>query len=117
MYKTIAIIGSRDYPDMDAVRAYIEDLNPHNTIIISGGARGVDSVAVEHARKMGIHFAIIPALWDTHGKAAGMFRNRALVEMSDHVVAFWDEKSRGTKNTIDTAKMLSKPVTVFSSWR
>jgi predicted Rossmann fold nucleotide-binding protein DprA/Smf involved in DNA uptake len=40
----VAIIGSRDYPDLERVRAYVRRL-PTGTVFISGGARGVDSAA------------------------------------------------------------------------
>jgi hypothetical protein len=42
-----------------------------------------------------------------------MIRNQDIVNAADKVVAFWDGVSKGTKNTIDTAKKLGKEVTVF----
>jgi len=36
------------------------------------------------------------------------------VEHSDVIIAFWDGTSRGTKNTIEVAKMKGKPVKIIS---
>jgi predicted Rossmann fold nucleotide-binding protein DprA/Smf involved in DNA uptake len=108
----VAIVGSRAYPNLSKVRAYIQSL-PLDTIIVSGGARGVDKCAEKVAESIGLQTEIYPADWHKYGKAAGMKRNQQIVEASDRVVAFWDGESKGTKNTIDTAKKLGKEVTVF----
>jgi YspA, cpYpsA-related SLOG family len=108
----VAIVGSREYPNLSKVRAYIQNL-PIDTIIVSGGARGVDKCAEKVAQGIGLRTEIYPADWHKFGKAAGMKRNQQIVEASDRIVAFWDGASKGTKNTIDTAKKLGKGVTVF----
>jgi YspA, cpYpsA-related SLOG family len=108
----VAIVGSREYPNLSKVRAYIQTLPP-NIIIVSGGAKGVDKCAEKVAEFIGLQTEIYPADWHKFGKAAGMKRNQQIVEASDRVVAFWDGDSRGTKNTIDTAKKLGKGVTVI----
>jgi hypothetical protein len=108
----VAIVGSREYPNLSKVRAYIQRL-PIDTVIVSGGAKGVDKCAEKVASSIGLQTEIYPADWHKFGKAAGMKRNQQIVEASDLIVAFWDGESRGTKNTIDTAKKLGKGVTVF----
>jgi hypothetical protein len=47
-----------------------------------------------------------PADWDTHGRAAGVIRNKQMAEYGDMLIAFWDGESKGTKNMIDTSKKL-----------
>jgi len=108
----VAIVGSREYPNLSKVRAYIQSL-PIDTIIVSVGARGVDKCAENVAQGIGLQTEIYPADWHKYGKAAGMKRNQQIVEASDRIVAFWDGFSKGTKNTIDTAKKLGKGVTVI----
>ena len=49
----VAIVGSRDFPDMVAVTDYVNEL-PQDTRVISGGARGVDTVAEKAARDRGM---------------------------------------------------------------
>jgi hypothetical protein len=108
----VAIVGSREYPNLSKVRAYIQN-PPINTVIVSGGARGVDKCAEKVATSIGLKTEIYLADWYRYGKAAGMKRNQQIVEASDRVVAFWDRESRGTKNSIDTDKKLGKEVTVI----
>ncbi len=45
MTDRVAIVGSRAHPNLDLVREYVRSLPP-GTVVISGGAAGVDSVAV-----------------------------------------------------------------------
>ena len=42
----------------------------------------------------------------------GIKRAGHIVENSDQVIAFWDAKSRGTKNSIDRAKTKKIPLTI-----
>lgn len=108
----IAIIGSRDYPDWRVVKEYVRTL-PRDTVIVSGGARGVDRIAVMEARRQRMMTEVYPAEWDAHGKAAGIIRNKTIVARADKVVAFWDGTSPGTAHTIRLAKAAGKPVTVI----
>lgn len=108
----IAVVGSREYPDMEGVRRFIRAL-PKDVVVISGGARGVDSVAEEEARVQGLTVEIYPADWARYGRRAGYVRNKIMVDKADKVVAFWDGKSKGTKHTIDLARKASKPLCVF----
>lgn len=108
----VAIIGSRDWTDRKAVAWFVDSL-PVYTIIVSGGARGVDGFAEIAARARGMRVVIYPADWQKHGKRAGFLRNATIVENCDRVVAFWDGESRGTKSTIDLARKAGKPVEVI----
>jgi hypothetical protein len=108
----VAIVGSRQYPDLDAVREYVRGLPP-GTIVVSGGAQGVDKVAELEAKEQGLNVEIWYPRWDLHGKGAGFARNKAIVHAADRVVAFWDGVSRGTLHTIETAERMKKPVDVF----
>lgn len=110
----VAIVGSRDFATPDWVRQYVRRLPLHWTVV-TGGARGVDSWAEEEARLRGLCVEVFHANWETHGKAAGMIRNQLIVKAADQVVAFWDGKSRGTKNTIDRAHTAGKSVSVIVS--
>jgi hypothetical protein len=108
----IAIVGSRDFPVLDAVRAFVNRL-PSSAIVVSGGARGVDQVAETAARERGLQVDVYPADWDTYGKSAGMRRNHDIVKAADVVVAFYDGHSRGTKNSIELAAQYDKPCKVY----
>lgn len=107
----VAIVGSRDYPDLDAVRRFVASL-PDGTVVVSGGARGVDRTAENAALARGLSVESYPADWQAHGKAAGYLRNQTIVAVSDCVVAFHDGRSPGTAHTIQIAREKGKPVEV-----
>ena len=108
--KRVAIVGSRTGIKQQQVVDFVNSL-PEGTIVVSGGARGVDKWAEEAARVRGLEVDIYPADWNRLGKKAGMIRNRDIVKNADEVVAFWDGKSRGTKNTMELAEQAGKLIT------
>lgn len=88
----VAIVGSRPraWPEPSAVRAYVAaivaDL-PDGTTVVSGGAEGVDSWAVEAAQARGLPFVVHHAAWSDQGNRAGALRNAAIVADADRVIA------------------------------
>ncbi len=110
----VAIVGSRDYPNLEEVAAYVEQLS-QETWIVSGGARGVDTAAEEAAKRTKRPYLVFPANWDAYGKSAGPKRNKLIVDNSDFVVAFQHNKSGGTQMTIDYARSQGKDVEVYDS--
>jgi hypothetical protein len=97
---------------LDAVREYVLAL-PTDTIIISGGARGVDTVATMTACFRNLKFEIFYPDWKRYGKSAGFIRNEQIVKAADKVVAFWDGKSKGTAHSIKLAKQYGKPIEII----
>lgn len=112
MKKRIAIIGSRNFPAPQLVEAYVASL-PDDTIVVSGGAKGVDSWAVQAAEDRGLEVKVFDADWAKFGAKAGPIRNTSIIASSDHVVAFWDRKSRGTLNSLVLASEGALPMTIF----
>jgi len=97
-----AIIGSRAFGDNECMKTTLEGRGL--TGIVSGGAKGADTLAERYARENGLPMETIRPEWGKHGRAAGVIRNREIVNAADIVVAFWDGTSRGTKSSIDFAK-------------
>jgi hypothetical protein len=108
----IAIVGSRDFPNLALVRRFVSEL-PKDTIIVSGGARGVDREGELAAYDAGLATHIIFADWKTYGKEAGPIRNAAIVKTADKIVVFWDGRSPGTANVLGLARMSGKPVELY----
>ena len=108
----VAIVGSRGYSDLNAVIEYVNSL-PDGTVVVSGGAKGVDLTAENAARARGLQVAIHYADWDRLGKAAGQIRNKVVVDDCDKLVAFWDGVSPGTKGVISLASKAGKLDKVF----
>lgn len=98
---------------MDAVRTFVGGFSK-DTVLVSGGARGVDSVAEGAARERGLEVEIFPANWKKYGKRAGFLRNEDIVKAADKVYAFWDGQSRGTRHTMELAKKAGKLEAVFT---
>lgn len=109
----LAIIGSRnfdDYPRLCATmdRYFGKGQEPKVTEIISGGARGADSLGACWARDNQVKLTEFLPDWEKYGKAAGFIRNEEIIKNSNVVLAFWDSKSKGTGNSLAIAKRLGR---------
>jgi hypothetical protein len=107
--KTI-IAGGREFNDFLLLTTECSKLDI--TEVVSGRARGADSLGEEYASDNFIPVQFSPADWDKHGKAAGFIRNKEMAIYADQAIVFWDGKSKGSKHMIETMKKLGKPVTV-----
>ena len=83
------------------------------TLIISGGANGVDRLAEEYADAHRISKMILRPEYAKYGKAAPLKRNEEMVALADAVLVIWDGASKGTKYTADFAKRSNKPLTLL----
>jgi hypothetical protein len=81
-------------------------------MIISGGAKGIDSLAELYAQKNNIPIKIIRPEYGKYGKGAPIVRNKEIVNMSDHIIAIWDGKSRGTQSVIKFSEKQNKKLTI-----
>jgi hypothetical protein len=92
-------------------------IDKNEVTVIHGGARGVDSLAGEAARELGLKVEVHPADWELYGKAAGPIRNRKMLDQNpDLVLAFHNNlaESRGTKDCVKEAERRGFPVVVFT---
>jgi len=111
----VAIIGSRTFNDYNLLKKIMNEIDESETIdiIISGGAKGADSLGEQYADEVGIEKLIFPALWEKYGRKAGPLRNTDIINNSDIVVCFWDGKSTGTLDSINKAKASKKDVHII----
>lgn len=112
----IAVIGSRDYNDKEAIFRYLESKINKISMLVSGGCpNGADYWANEFAKKKGLSILIhYPEWYNENGvfiKGAGFHRNYKIVRDSDIVIAWWTG-SKGTENTIQIAKKQNKQVII-----
>ena len=117
MLKRVVIAGCRNYNNYDEAKLYIDfclsDIRKENDIIIvSGCASGADAIGERYALENGFEVKKYPADWAKYGKSAGPKRNEQMAKISDYVICFWDEKSRGTKSMINYAKKYNKPLKI-----
>ena len=95
MSNTVAVIGSRNFIDYNYLKETLHDFDIYK--IISGGARGADTLAARYAYEHNIHFEeILPNYEKFSGHQAPLERNKEVVNKSDFVIAFWDGVSKGT---------------------
>ncbi len=105
----VAIIGSRGITEYDIGKR----IPPDTTLIISGGANGVDKLAERYADAHGIEKKIFYPNYELYGKSAPLIRNKLIVDSADLVIAIWDGYSRGTEYTINYAKRRNIPCEIY----
>lgn len=98
----ILVCGGRDFTDKIQLYRTLDFYE--NSFIISGAARGADSLAIKFAKDRNLPYVEFPADWDKYRKAAGPIRNKQmLVEgKPDLVIAF--AGGNGTRDMIKQAK-------------
>ena len=85
----VAIVGSRDFTNYCFLKKYLNSMfgSPcFNVHVISGGARGADTLAHRYAVERGWKFTEYPAKWKEYGKSAGYRRNEHMAKDADMVV-------------------------------
>ncbi len=109
----VAIIGSRDFKNKNLINKTMESFLKKNEIgcIISGGAKGADTMGVQWANRNNIPTIVFYPDFKKR-KRAYHFRNRQIVKECDVLIAFWNGSSTGTKYTIDFAKTMEREVIV-----
>lgn len=111
----VIIAGSREFNDYELLKKSAIDIItkktmlPDLTRIISGGARGADTLGERFANEMGLEISRFIPDWNGLGKRAGYVRNEQMAKFAVEnnndgmLIAFWDGVSRGTKHMIDLA--------------
>lgn len=110
--KTI-IAGSRGITKYSIVCDAVQASRFLITEVVSGGARGVDRLGEEYARKHALPVKQFIPDWNAHGKSAGFKRNVEMAEYAQALIAVWDGESRGTKHMIDIARSKGLNVHVY----
>lgn len=105
----VIIAGGRDFDDYvklvkmcNSILRYKE--YSHRIVILSGLARGADTLAVKYADEFHFECVGYSADWGRYGESAGIKRNAQMAENADALIAFWDGHSKGTKNMIEQAQ-------------
>ena len=117
----IAIIGSRNLkdewvlPKLNFLRKFQYEYqyeSKNDLLILSGGAKGVDTCVKNYCDSWKIPLKIIRPI-NPSNKLDYLFRNVEIITLADKIIAFWDGKSKGTKFVIDYAKARDKDVEVI----
>lgn len=118
----IGIVGSRRRTDRQSVIDLVNSL-PEDSVVISGGCRGVDTWAKEAALNRGLQYKEFSPQWPkpynpnmSYFEQCEVFyaRNRQIAEASDTIYAFVSsDRKGGTENTIKHAEELGKQVVIL----
>jgi hypothetical protein len=111
--QVILVAGSRTItPPPELIDSILRDIivDPFKDMVISGGAKGVDSAIREFCENNRIPFKEYPADWQKYGKRAGPLRNIKMGKIADLLVLIWDGKSKGSKHMKEVMESLNKPV-------
>ena len=116
MVTVLAVIGSRTFKDMPLLIEHMDKACAQFSVtaIVSGGAKGADTLAAEHAAVLGLPVEIFKPDWAQFGRGAGPIRNKVIVSAADVVLAFWNGESKGTKQALSYAKEVGKHVIVVA---
>lgn len=111
----VIIAGSRTFHDyqllLNAIQRFQREVGPI-TEIVSGGAKGADSLGERWAREHQVPVKVFLPDWDAHGPAAGPKRNQQMIDYvgkEGGLIAIWVNRSRGTKDTIFRARKSGLP--------
>lgn len=106
-------MGSRNWKDLLRIKNYIDTLD--ETVVISGGAIGVDRMAEQLAKMRGLETKIFPE--KLIGKEVwafgGMRRNNDIVNETDCVVVARDSESKEPTIRSVFQPKAGKPLLIF----
>lgn len=113
------VVGSRSFNDYDLMKTKLDNLlsQQEDVTIVSGGAKGADSLAEKYARENNFDLKVFPAKWKEYGRSAGFIRNEEMHKFISQkekrgVVAFWDGESKGTEHSFSLAKKYNNDLRV-----
>lgn len=132
----IIVAGGRDFANNFSNEVFMANTLSHlnntgvfgdNPELVCGMAKGADLMARVIFKSAGFIVHERPADWQDmsepcivvhnyfgkYNKLAGMKRNHAMGDEADILIAFWNKKSKGTKDMIDYMNSLKKTVHIF----
>ena len=112
----LIVAGSREFNNYDLLKKSIQENFQRWEIeeIVSGTARGADTLGEQFAKEYDIPIKQFPANWDLYGKSAGYRRNAEMANYADALIAFWNGESKGTMHMINLAKEKNLKVVIIS---
>jgi glycerophosphoryl diester phosphodiesterase len=112
----VIIAGGRNFADFNKLcqvcDKFLKDQNKLE--IVSGAYKGADILGERYAAERNHRIKQFPADWKRYGKSAGYKRNAEMAAYANALIAFWDGKSKGTKNMIDLAKQAGLKVRIYN---
>lgn len=121
--KYILVVGSRSFNNYTLMEQYLDkEIGDRKDItIISGGAKGADTLAIDYAKSKGIRYKVYWADWNQYGKRAEYIRNElmhSIIAQKEErkVLAFWDGQSKGTKHSFELAQKYKNEIDIIRTY-
>lgn len=101
----LAVVGGRTFRNYPLLCRSIDALRRTHRVatLISGGAEGADQLAERYAAERGLPIQVLKPDW-ARVRDAGKARNSEIVARADYVIAFWNGRSAGTRDTVAKVK-------------
>lgn len=108
------ICGGRDFSNYDYLCISMDQCRKwwNLTTIITGGARGADTLGHRWAVSRKLDTEVYPADWDRFGKGAGFIRNELMLSMGPSVVIAY-KGGNGTEHMINISRQANVPVFIL----
>ncbi len=99
----VIVAGSRGFNDYQLLEHKLDKIlqNQKDITIISGNAKGADTLGEVYAVARNYGLETYPADWGRFKNSAGYIRNEQMAKIADASVIFWDGFSKGAKHMID----------------
>lgn len=115
--KYIGVIGSRTITDKDFVFKtldyYLQNIQ-EDICIVSGGAKGVDSICREYFKERDVELIeFLPDYENNPPRLAPLLRNTQIVDASDFLIAI-TTGSKGTQDSINKAQKKGIPIRIVN---
>lgn len=111
----IIIAGSRSFQNYKLLKEKMDKLTIKldNIVVISGHALGTDRLGERWAWENGFTCEVYHPDYTKYGKEAPIIRNKEMCKVASSLVAFWDQKSLGTRHIIEHARKQGLQVKVI----
>ncbi len=109
----VIIAGTRECTDYQFVKDVIIESEFEITEVVSGCAKGVDTLGEKWARENDIPIAHFPARWKEQGKAAGAIRNAMMANYGEALIAVIGN-GPGTKDMVKKSE--KKGLKIFKKY-
>lgn len=111
----LVIAGSRGITDYTILcNAIAQSDFSDITEVVSGCARGVDTLGERWAKSANVPIKEFRADWGRFGRGAGKYRNSDMADYCDAAIILWDGESKGTLDMIDKMRRARKRCEVYN---
>jgi hypothetical protein len=112
----VIVAGNTKFKDYNMLKErldfYLQNRLP-NVTILTKGLRKIGEIIRKYAEERNLKVEEYHAQWRIHGGSADLQRNITMVENADCLIAFWNGKTKTTREIISTARDMGLIVRVI----